>query len=375
MIQFFATNRAMEHLGRAVKCRDDRLKLSKNGYYFVDMEKYMRFYLGTTDATRMPSDALVTNSEQDVFTAFLSCSRIEKIVVCVHGFNVDLFEAFTWFRILTDTMKNSQEIRDRIVTSPSDLKKNVTEGLTAFIGFSWPSNGKVLSYHSDQNDAIGSAAAFGSLLARLKKTSKSVNLICHSMGNFLACHTFKGLLDGTIAKDHGISKHCERGEKNNDSEQVNRNAWLVDNFVMIAADVERRHVTRCDSYDKAAELEYTGQFYSGLQHLVRRKINFYSRYDTVLGISDIEKDVREAGLKIGDAASKLTFGLLDFLKRNPDHRWEKRLGEAPAPINAAPSFSSVNATELANRKISHSDHIDSKDIALRIAKELGIGAG
>ena len=371
MIKFFATNRAMEHLGRAVTCRKERLKLSENGYYFVDMEKYMRYYLGTTDSSSMPSDAVVPNSQQDVFDGFLRKPQIDRIVVCVHGFNVDLFEAFTWFRVLTDTMKHSQQTGNRIVTCPSEIDEN-TSGGTAFIGFSWPSNGNILSYHSDQNDAIGSAAAFGRLLARLKTTEKSVNLICHSMGNFLACHTFKGLLDGTVAKDNSIRCLFERSEKKKDSEQVTRNAWLVDNFVMIAADVERRHVTRCDSYDTAAEPDYTGPFYTGLQHLVRHKINVYSRYDTVLGISDIEKGARETALRVGDAASKLTFGLLDFLKRNPDQRWEKRLGEAPAPINAAPGFSSVNATEVANRKIGHSDHIDSKDIALRIAQKLGI---
>lgn len=29
--------------------------------------------------------------------------------------------------------------------------------------------------------------------------------------------------------------------------------------------------------------------------------------------------------------SKITLGLLDFRKRNPDYKWEKRLGEAPIP--------------------------------------------
>ena len=68
----------------------------------------------------------------------------------------------------------------------------------------------------------------------------------------------------------------------------------------------------------------------------------------------------------------MTFGLLDFLKRNPDQRWEKRLGSAPAPLNAAPGFVSVNATELAGRRIGHGDHIDSLPIVKRIARELGI---
>ena len=102
------------------------------------------------------------------------------------------------------------------------------------------------------------------------------------------------------------------------------------------------------------------------------KVNFYSRFDGALSVSNIEKAPREVAHAVGDAASKLTFGLLDFLERNPDQKWEKRLGESPAPENAPPGFVSVNATELANRKIDHSDHIDSTQIVARIAKELEI---
>ncbi len=102
-------------------------------------------------------------------------------------------------------------------------------------------------------------------------------------------------------------------------------------------------------------------------------MNLYSRFDGALTVSSLEKAPREMGLAVADAASRLTFGLLDFLERNPDQRWEKRLGEAPAPVNAAPGFTSVNATELANRKIGHSDHIDAPEVVKRIAKELKIG--
>ena len=200
MPRFFATNRAIEHLGRALShgSRRDRNRLARGGYYFVDMEEYMRFYLGTTDATEMPPKAIVSNSQKVVFDDFLSHESITTIVVCVHGFNVELYEAFTWFRILTDTMKHLDDGGGRVVTSPEELP-STTEGnsanLTAFVGFSWPSDGSVLSYLSDQREAARSAAAFGSLLARLRKTGKTVNLVCHSMGNFLACHTFAGLVD------------------------------------------------------------------------------------------------------------------------------------------------------------------------------------
>ena len=381
MIKFFATNRAMENLGQTVSKSDRHIrhKLSEGGYYFVNMEDYMKFYLGTTDASTMPKGAVILDSKKDVFEDFLSNDQIGAIVVCVHGFNVELYEAFTWFRILTDTMKNLPKVGKFIVTSPDELQSNAQakkDSLTAFIGFSWPSNGNVLSYPSDQKEAIASKAAFGGLLARLKSTGKSLNLVCHSMGNFLVCHTLAALVNKLLIppvaiNDRNFRNLIERGEKDVDTEVVTREGenWLIDNYVMIAPDVERRHVTKCD--DSNAETDYVGPFYSGLQHLVRRKINFYSRFDGALAISDIEKVPREIGLGIGDAVSKLTLGLLDFLERNPDQRWEKRLGEAPAPVNAAPGFISINATELANRKIDHSDHIDSSPVVARIVQELG----
>ena len=85
MLKFFATNRAIEHLGKAVgKGRSNvRHKLSEGGYYFVDMEEYMRFYLGTTDASEMPAQAIVVNSQREVFENFLSDKRIGAVVVCV----------------------------------------------------------------------------------------------------------------------------------------------------------------------------------------------------------------------------------------------------------------------------------------------------
>lgn len=387
MLRFFATNRAMDRLGRAVRNdengRRSRHALSRGGYYFVDMEQYMRFYLATTDADQMPRGAVVHDSEQRVFRDFLCDPRIRAIVVCVHGFNVDLFEASTWFRILTDTMKHTPEIGGRIVTSPDDLparnddaaiENDDAANLTAFIGFSWPSNGSVLSYLSDQQDAADSKGALASLVARIKNlTGRSVNLLCHSMGNYLACHMFAALVDehivpATAVNDPQLMRLLGRGNRVGDTENVERDAWLVDNYVMLAPDVERRHVTKCA--DPNVETDYVGRFYAGLQHLARRKVNFYSRFDSALSVSNLEKAPRKAVSAIGDAVGGLL--RLDSLKRDPHRRWEKRLGEAPAPSNAAPGFESVNATELAGRKIDHSDHIDSRPVVERIAKELGI---
>lgn len=385
MLKFFATNRSMDALGKAVDTSDDRHTLSRGGYYFVNMDKYMRHYLGTTDAGEMPKGAIIKDSQAAVFEDFVESPKIGKIVVCVHGFNVELFEAFTWFRVLTDTMKHIEGVGDRVITSPEDLKDAgdaPNSSLTAFIGFSWPSNGNVLSYPSDQKEAIGSKAGFGTLLARLRATGKPVNLIGHSMGNFLACHTFAALVNQLLIPPIAVEKPelmdlfkrgtVEDGTREVGSEVISKDddKWLIDTYVMIAPDVERRHVTKCIA--DGIETEYVGPFYSGLQHLVRHKVNVYSRFDGALSVSNIEKAPREMMHSVGDTASKLTFGLLDFLERNPDQMWEKRLGESPAPVNAPPGFTSINATEIADRKMDHSDHIDSSHVVARIANELGI---
>ncbi len=388
MIRYFATNRDLDELSQVVpKGRADqrevRLKLSEGGYYFVDMDRYLRFYLATTDSTRIPKGAIVQTSDDDVFARFLADGRIGRVVVCVHGFNVELYEAYTWFRVLTDTMRHVPGVGDRMVTSPADLAAkpgNAKAGsLTAFIGFSWPSNGNVFSYASDQRDAVGSAAAFGGLLARIRVAGKSLGLICHSMGNFLACHSLAGLVNKVSVPDcadDAVRAMLERAPLKPGGEEVDRDAFFVDTMVMIAPDVERRHVTKCevkdlDDQDDVTN-DYVGQFYSGLQHLVGKKVNVYSRFDSALNVSDLEKRPRDMALAVGDTVSRWSFGLLEFLERNPDQRWEKRLGSAPAPINASPGFVSVNATEIAGRKIDHSDHIDATPIAQRIAQELGI---
>jgi hypothetical protein len=384
MLQYFATNRGIDELATAVRedrnGRKQRIQLSKGGYYFVDMERYFRYYLATTDDARMPPGAVVRDSKAQVFDTFLNDDRIGRIVVCVHGFNVELYAAATWFRVLTDTTRHLPDRGDRVVTTRADLdaKAGAAAGsLTAFIGFSWPSNGQVFAYASDQRDALGSAAAFGGLLARLRSTGKAVSLVCHSMGNYMACHALASLVNEvTIPQNmpRSVSSLLKRGAHDQDDGQRAKRDFFIDTMVMIAADVERRHVTKCDisTLGAAADKDYVGPFYSGLEHLVRRKVNLYSRFDSALNISNLEKMPREAALSVGDTLSSWSFGLLDFLERNPDQKWEQRLGSAPAPINAAPGFSSINATEVAGRKMDHGDHIDAAPVVARIAEELAI---
>ena len=371
MIRYFATNRSVADLAARTDKRSERVKLQRGGYYFVDMDKYMAYYLGEVDQSSMPTSAIVRNSDSEIFCDFLNNEAVKSVVVCVHGFNVELYEAFTWFRILTETMRNVSTHGVRIVTRPEEIATNAEPAsLTAFIGFSWPSNGNVFSYMSDQREAIGSAAAFGDLITRLRSTGKSVKLICHSMGNFLACHTLKMLLNKEISSRHLSANTLSELVERIDDRTTDDGRRLIDTYVMIAPDVERRHVFKAEGAH--APTRYVGPFHSGLEHLVGKVYNLYSRFDGALNLSDIEKKPKEALHSIGDALGSLTFGILDFLERNPDQKWEKRLGSAPHPLSAPRNFESINATEIADRKIDHSDHIDSLPLAAQIAECLDV---
>jgi hypothetical protein len=407
-IRFFATNREMEHLGNRLptaedgSARDLRIRLQQGGYYFVDMAKYMPYYFGEVDAGTMPIDAIVASSERDVFADFLANPKIGRVVVCVHGFNVHLFESHIWFRVLAETISRIPGYGRAFVMDPRDplLKDDkVKDGeLAAFIGFSWPSNGNTFSYNRDQMDAVASAQPLAGLLSRLHVYGKTISLLCHSMGNYVACNMLQALVNKTVIpacfsidylqqRDQENRREVaeaatylpevqkllsivERGKINPDETVARDSPFFIDKYVMVAADVERRHVTKAPG--RTTESNYVGPFYSGLQHLVGNVTNLYSRFDGALSISTLEKRPKSAVLALGDTLSKMTLGMLDFLERNPDYKWEARLGTAPHPSSAPPNFSSVNATELAGRPIDHSDHIDSSEIAREIARAIGL---
>ena len=410
MLRYFATNRGAEHLARNLS-RDQRLKLETGGYFFLDMKKYMSFYFATTDEETMPPTALVLNSDGDVFgNDFLGHPSVGTVVICIHGFNVELREAATWFRILTNTMRHSPSMRGNFVTDPDDLEDRARmEGadpgsLHAFIGFSWPSAGNALNYLRDQGRAIETAPALANLVLRCILAGKRVKLVCHSMGNYLTCHMLEGLVKKTIVphavsrlpdgKRESVLKRLERAtvrvSEGENSPRPDRAAedFLIDTYVMIAPDVERRHVTKVWEDSRAADrvganaepargsldATYVGPFYSGLEHLCGQVVNVYSRFDGALSISNIAQSGKDKALMVGGAVSTLTFGLLDFLERNPDQRWEMRLGSAPHPFNAPWNMISLNATEIADRKIDHSDHIDCPPLVKAIGAALGLKA-
>jgi esterase/lipase superfamily enzyme len=403
-LQFFATNRAMETLGKIVpqpnpnnrssleEARSDRLRLETGGYYFLNADAYMSDYFAQVDPSVMPEQAVVPNSKQDVFAAMLAKPSVGRVVVCVHGFNVALHNAITWFRILTDTMRNADLGANMVLRADgADAKKLETapaNSLTAFIGFSWPSNGSTFAYNRDQADAVASAAAFANLLGRIAAHGKSIGLLCHSMGNYMACNALAAMVKEQslpvammpeyLEANLGMTKDMAQEESKRLRALVRRNpanptdaTFLVDNFVMIAPDVERRHVTK--SFDLQSNRAYTGPFYSAIEHTVAKATNVYSRFDGALSISTIEKKPKDWALKVGDALASISlWGALDDLKRDPDNKWEMRLGSSAHPITAPPNMTSLNATEIAGRPIDHSDHIDVPALAVAIGEALGL---
>ena len=385
-IRYFATNRDCENLGQDFD-RKDRKKLQRGGYHYVDMKSYMSYYLSEVDEKRMPKGVIVEDSQKDVLDGFLGNDKVGSVIICVHGFCVNFHDAQTWYSILTDALRHTDDLRDRIITDPKNEQdaSRLSDGslndgeLVAFIGFSWPSNGNALSYLSDQGEARSSAHILANLINRIRAlpNNPSVNLICHSMGNFLACHMFKQLVNVESRPyeredtDPNVLKNRIARTEDMTTDNVNE-MYFVDRYIMLAPDVERRHVTKCIKIDDKNEKKepYVGQFYSGLQHLVGQIHNFYSRFDGALALSNYEKAPRKALESAKGFFDKLTFGMIDFLERNPDEKWEQRLGATQHPIIAPPNMKSHNAVELSGREIGHSDYVDSKEIAERIANIL-----
>jgi len=128
---------------------------------------------------------------------------------------------------------------------------------------------------------------------------------------------------------------------------------------MLAPDVERRAVTQCDvDAVQGIPAEYLGPFYAGLYHLVQEVHLFYSRFDTALQASVIEKEGRETLEKV-----KEVFTGVDL-----ENRWESSLGLNPLPPLAPPNMYDHNGTTLANRKLDHGDYFDALAIGEKISE-------
>jgi esterase/lipase superfamily enzyme len=382
-IRFFATNRDRHNLGRNVK-REQRIQLQKGGYHWVDMKKYMAHYLATTEPSSMPPEVIITNSEEDVFKVFLNKNNVKHIIIGIHGYNVSFHGALTSFSVLADTLSIALKLEKSdltLITDPivyeefkaaSDgvnvkgikikydpILEDPNKKLIAFVGFSWPSNSKVVDYLPDRVDAVGAAPALANLIGyiRTQNPNAKIHIIAHSMGNYLTCHMLGDLVTKTIKPiyyNDAIERQLERQDLGGE------NAFFIDRYLMLAPDVERREVTQCDVDSLSGTVsEYSGPFFAGLRHLVQETHVFYSRYDNALKASVIEKDVVHESLQRGIEV---------FTSPDLQKRWESSLGLNPLPALAPINMESHNATTLTNRTIDHGDYFDALDIAKKIAE-------
>nr|AAC82965.1 unidentified open reading frame [Nostoc sp. PCC 7120 = FACHB-418] len=349
-IRFFATNRDRQNLGLNVD-RDTRIKLLKFGYHWVDMKKYMAHYLATTDPSTMPPGVIMEDSEETVFNKFskrgVNTLSLALMVTCPFmGIN-----SFRFGRPLKGALKKHNFT---LIADPEEkIDINSNQNLIAFVGFSWPSNGKVLDYNSDRTECVQSAPALANLISyiRTKKPDIKIYVIAHSMGSYLVCHYVEQLVNQAFEPTE-LNEEIKNRLKRKD--RGGENTFFVDRYFMLAPDVERREVTKCD----LGGSEYTGPFYSGLEHLVQESHVFYSRYDNALKASVVEKDAIRESLQKG-------FEL--FTGPDLQKRWESSLGLNPLPALAPNNVYSHNATVLTNRQIDHGDYFDAPAIIDQIA--------
>lgn len=141
--------------------------------------------------------------------------------------------------------------------------------------------------------------------------------------------------------------------------ELNGGESFVDQSIMLAPDVERREVTQCPNVQiRSRRLHYNGPFYGGLQHLVGHSHLFYSRHDSALQASVLEKEALREPIK--KLKQRLTGPELT-------KRWESSLGLNPLPPLAPPNMTGYNATRLTNRAIDHGDDFDAPAVISTIA--------
>jgi len=131
------------------------------------------------DNPRQGSQALFTELRQT-----MKADRADSLVF-IHGFNVSFRDAMESAGLLSDVYAR---------VSGSQYRPNV------FV-FSWPSDGKLTNYANDRHDAEASGYAFARGLMKLSKflqdtpaaenCQRRVNLIAHSMGNYVLRHALQ----------------------------------------------------------------------------------------------------------------------------------------------------------------------------------------
>jgi len=170
---------------------------------------------------------------------------VEKghVLVFIHGFNTDSF----------DMLERHRKIR-------KGLERQGYTG--AVISFDWPSNGSVLGYASDRQDARRAAELFFSDgISRLSKLQTAdcpynIHVLAHSMGSFLLREAF----------DYADDDH-----------ETAQTSWTMSQVTLVAADISSKSMSSSN-----------GSTSSLLRHCTRLT-NYYSSFDEVLSISEVKR--------------------------------------------------------------------------------------
>ncbi|SEL86486.1 Esterase/lipase superfamily enzyme [Colwellia chukchiensis] len=160
---------------------------------------HIQAYPEPADPTTASTAELASTTAFQALKAQMETKR--DLVVFIHGFNVDWYEAVASAMALELMLNRQSQHID-------ELKD------TSVFLFSWPSNGKMIknkAYLSDRSDAEDSsiAVARGFLKLRdflmtlrpndgnpaLKECGQQLHLLCHSMGNYVLQHALAALIN------------------------------------------------------------------------------------------------------------------------------------------------------------------------------------
>jgi len=172
-----------------------------------------------------------------------------ETLVYIHGFNVSFKEA----------VEAGARMGDRY------LKISGNHYQPKIFVFSWPSDGKITSYKNDRHDAEATGYAFARGLMKLSQflqdapkkeaCQQKINLIAHSMGNYVLRHAL------------------QQAKKITNGESLSR---IFDNIVLAAADEDN------DTFEFDHKL-------AQLPELAQRITVYFNKGDMALKVSDYTK--------------------------------------------------------------------------------------
>lgn len=175
-------------------------------------------------------------TQKDWLSEVLAAGGDKDILIYVHGFNT-----------------SQHDMLERSILIENGLRKHGYEG--AVVSFDWPSDGTVLAYDRDKEDAktVASSLVTDGLWPMMKLSPRpKVHLLAHSMGAYLITRAFAPFGD---ASGPGSSR------------------WRCDEIMFASADLYRNTLA------KGAANQLL------LSHRSKRMTNYYNREDKVLKLS------------------------------------------------------------------------------------------